>query len=44
VGSNAVYRRAALEAVGGTAEIGFSEDVHTGYACAVCWVLLMCLG
>jgi hypothetical protein len=30
VGSNAVYRRAALEAVGGTAEIGFSEDVHTG--------------
>ncbi|KAK1833592.1 hypothetical protein QBC39DRAFT_389826 [Podospora conica] len=31
VGSNAVYRRAALEAVGGTAEIGFSEDVHTGF-------------
>jgi len=31
VGSNAVYRRAALEEVGGTAEIGFSEDVHTGY-------------
>ena len=30
VGSNAVYRRAALEEVGGTAEIGFSEDVHTG--------------
>lgn len=35
VGSNAVYRRAALEAVGGTAEIGFSEDVHTGYVCVV---------
>ncbi|KAJ7121582.1 nucleotide-diphospho-sugar transferase [Mycena epipterygia] len=31
VGSNAVYRRAALEAVGGTAEIGHSEDVHTGF-------------
>ncbi|KAF2400292.1 nucleotide-diphospho-sugar transferase [Trichodelitschia bisporula] len=31
VGSNAVYRRTALEAVGGTAEIGFSEDVHTGF-------------
>lgn len=31
VGSNAVYRRSALEAVGGTAEIGFSEDVHTGF-------------
>jgi cellulose synthase/poly-beta-1,6-N-acetylglucosamine synthase-like glycosyltransferase len=31
VGSNAVYRRAALKEVGGTAEIGFSEDVHTGY-------------
>jgi cellulose synthase/poly-beta-1,6-N-acetylglucosamine synthase-like glycosyltransferase len=30
VGSNAVYRRSALEEVGGTAEIGFSEDVHTG--------------
>lgn len=30
VGSNALYRRAALEEVGGTAEIGFSEDVHTG--------------
>lgn len=30
VGSNAMYRRAALEEVGGTAEIGFSEDVHTG--------------
>jgi cellulose synthase/poly-beta-1,6-N-acetylglucosamine synthase-like glycosyltransferase len=30
VGSNAIYRRAAFEVVGGTAEIGFSEDVHTG--------------
>jgi cellulose synthase/poly-beta-1,6-N-acetylglucosamine synthase-like glycosyltransferase len=33
VGSNAIYRRAALEEVGGTAEIGFSEDVHTGFGC-----------
>ncbi|KAK3985200.1 nucleotide-diphospho-sugar transferase [Cladorrhinum sp. PSN332] len=31
VGSNAVYRRDALVDVGGTAEIGFSEDVHTGF-------------
>ncbi|OCL04604.1 glycosyltransferase family 2 protein [Glonium stellatum] len=31
VGSNAVYRRESLEEVGGTAEIGFSEDVHTGF-------------
>ncbi|KAJ2898766.1 hypothetical protein MKZ38_003676 [Zalerion maritima] len=31
VGSNALYRRAALVEVGGTAEIGFSEDVHTGF-------------
>ncbi|WZH50420.1 uncharacterized protein QYS62_011664 [Fusarium acuminatum] len=31
VGSNAMYRRAALTEVGGTAEIGFSEDVHTGF-------------
>nr|POF12950.1 putative cellulose synthase 2 [Quercus suber] len=31
VGSNAVYRREALVDVGGTAEIGFSEDVHTGF-------------
>ncbi|TFK44990.1 nucleotide-diphospho-sugar transferase [Crucibulum laeve] len=31
VGSNAVYRRAALAEVGGTAEIGHSEDVHTGF-------------
>lgn len=33
VGSNALYRRAALVDVGGTAEIGFSEDVHTGFGC-----------
>ncbi|EFX02832.1 glycosyl transferase [Grosmannia clavigera kw1407] len=33
VGSNAMYRRAALEEVGGTADIGFSEDVHTGFGC-----------
>ncbi|KAJ7132843.1 family 2 glycosyl transferase [Mycena crocata] len=31
VGSNAVYRREALKEVGGTAEIGHSEDVHTGF-------------
>lgn len=31
VGSNALYRREALEAVGGTAEIAYSEDVHTGF-------------
>lgn len=31
VGSNAVYRRTAFEEVGGTAEIGFSEDVHSGW-------------
>ena len=31
VGSNAIYRREALLEVGGTAEIGFSEDVHTGF-------------
>lgn len=30
VGSNAMYRREALDEVGGTADIGFSEDVHTG--------------
>lgn len=33
VGSNALYRREALVEVGGTAEIGFSEDVHTGFGC-----------
>ncbi|KAJ7280911.1 nucleotide-diphospho-sugar transferase [Mycena rebaudengoi] len=31
VGSNAVYRREALKEVGGTAEIGHLEDVHTGF-------------
>ncbi|KAK7227579.1 hypothetical protein V2G26_015582 [Clonostachys chloroleuca] len=31
VGTNAMYRRAALEAVGGTADTGHSEDVHTGF-------------
>jgi cellulose synthase/poly-beta-1,6-N-acetylglucosamine synthase-like glycosyltransferase len=31
VGSNAIYRREALEAVGGTAPAECSEDVHTGF-------------
>lgn len=31
VGTNAVYRRKALEPMGGTAAIGYSEDVHTGF-------------
>lgn len=31
VGSNAIYRRAALEPFGGTALIDYSEDVHTGF-------------
>lgn len=31
VGTNAVYRRAALDTVGGTALIEHSEDVHTGF-------------
>jgi cellulose synthase (UDP-forming) len=31
VGSNAVYRRKALESTGGTALIEHSEDVHTGF-------------
>ncbi|SMQ49965.1 unnamed protein product [Zymoseptoria tritici ST99CH_3D7] len=31
VGSNAVYRREALAAVGGTAAAECSEDVHTGF-------------
>ena len=31
VGSNAMYRREALEAVGGTAPADCSEDVHTGF-------------
>jgi cellulose synthase (UDP-forming) len=30
VGTNAVYRRAALASAGGFAQIGHSEDVHTG--------------
>lgn len=33
VGTCAVYRRKALEPFGGTAEIGYSEDVHTGFNC-----------
>ncbi|MEE9428693.1 MAG: glycosyltransferase family 2 protein [Paracoccaceae bacterium] len=31
VGSNALYRRAALNEIGGTALIEHSEDVHTGF-------------
>ena len=31
VGSSAVYRREALAAIGGTALVGHSEDVHTGF-------------
>ncbi len=31
VGSNAVYRRAALNQIGGTALVEHSEDVHTGF-------------
>jgi cellulose synthase (UDP-forming) len=31
VGSNAIYRRKALESIGGTALIEHSEDVHTGF-------------
>jgi cellulose synthase (UDP-forming) len=31
VGSNAIYRRKALDQVGGTALIEHSEDVHTGF-------------
>jgi cellulose synthase/poly-beta-1,6-N-acetylglucosamine synthase-like glycosyltransferase len=33
VGTNAIYRRSALEPFGGTAAIGYSEDVHTGWNC-----------
>jgi cellulose synthase/poly-beta-1,6-N-acetylglucosamine synthase-like glycosyltransferase len=33
VGTNAVYRRVALEPFGGTAAIEHSEDVHTGFNC-----------
>ena len=31
VGTNAVYRRAALESNGGPAQVPLSEDVHTGF-------------
>lgn len=31
VGSNALYRREAIDNVGGTAQIEHSEDVHTGF-------------
>lgn len=31
VGSNAIYRRAALDDIGGTTLIEHSEDVHTGF-------------
>jgi cellulose synthase/poly-beta-1,6-N-acetylglucosamine synthase-like glycosyltransferase len=31
VGSNAVYRRSALQAIGGTFQIDHSEDIWTGY-------------
>ncbi|MFH1193909.1 MAG: cellulose synthase catalytic subunit [bacterium] len=31
VGSNAIYRRKALDEIGGTAQIEHSEDVHTGF-------------
>lgn len=31
VGSNAIYRREALEPFGGTYPIAYSEDVHTGF-------------
>ncbi len=32
VGTNAIYRRTALDEVGGTYQIEHSEDVHTGYS------------
>jgi cellulose synthase (UDP-forming) len=31
-GSNALYRRAALDAIGGTVQIEHSEDMYTGFA------------
>lgn len=31
VGSNAMYRRSALDAIGGVSQIEHSEDVHTGF-------------
>jgi len=33
VGTNAVYRRSALEPFGGTAAVDYSEDVRTGFKC-----------
>ena len=40
VGTNAVYRRAALEPIGGTAPTSSCEDVHTGfYVVANGWTL-----
>lgn len=33
-GSNAIYRRAALDEIGGTVQIEHSEDAHTGFALA----------
>lgn len=33
VGTCGVYRREALAPFGGTAAIGYSEDVHTGFNC-----------
>lgn len=35
VGTNAIYRRIALEPFGGTAPIAHSEDMHTGFAVVV---------
>lgn len=35
VGTNALYRRAALDKHGGTALIPYSEDVRTGFRCQV---------
>lgn len=32
VGSNAMYRRSALDSIGGTVQIEHSEDAHTGFA------------
>lgn len=33
VGTNAIYRRSMLKPFGGTALIGYSEDLHTGFNC-----------
>ncbi|PNP76213.1 hypothetical protein FNYG_10502 [Fusarium nygamai] len=48
VGNNAMYRRAALTEVEGTAAIGFSEDVHTSFGAVdrggkVKYILFLCL-